>query len=202
MGQRSWGSAPYKGSGTRFLTSDQCWLGRGSWVPVIAQGRRTLCRVQRRDPPPSRGNRSWPAGTLRSSSPRILPRGDQDRGTRKKLHESPANFTRFPEAPRVQGRPGLSIAPNPQASTDPAAPRAQGSPGVCGGAAGDGASPPYHLHLAGIQLAGGRRHGELDLLAVFGVHGGRGSRWGKGRATRGPRRRSRLDSPALFGAAR
>lgn len=155
MGQRSWGSAPYKGSGTRFLTSDQCWLGRGSWVPVIAQGRRTLCRVQRRDSPPSRGNRSWPAGMLRSSSPRILPRGDQDRGTRKKLHESPANFTRFPEAPPVQGRPGLSIVPNPQASTDPAAPRAQGSPGVCGGAAGMGRVPLTISTWRGSSWLGG-----------------------------------------------
>lgn len=42
------------------------------------------------------------------------------------------------------------------------------------------ARPPYHLHLAGVQLAGGRGHGELDFLAVLGVHGGRGGRWGWG----------------------
>lgn len=201
MGQQSWGSAPYKGSGDKVSHIRPVLAGPGLMGPSDSPGKEDIVQGPE-ERPPSRGNRSWPAGMLRSSSPRILPRGDQDRGTGKKLHESPANFTRFPEAPPVQGRPGLSIAPNPQASMDPAASRAQGSPGVCGGAAGDGARPPYHLHLAGIQLAGGRRHGELDLLAVFGVHGGRGSRWGKGRATRGPGRRSRLGSPALFRALR
>lgn len=46
-----------------------------------------------------------------------------------------------------------------------------------GGAAGAGVQPPYHLHLAGVELAGGRGHGELDLLAVLGVHGGRVYFW-------------------------
>lgn len=30
---------------------------------------------------------------------------------------------------------------------------------------------PHHLDGAGVQLAGGSRHRELDLLAVLGVHG-------------------------------
>jgi len=44
---------------------------------------------------------------------------------------------------------------------------------------------PHHLDGAGVQLARGGRHRELDLLAVLGVHGldraspGRGARGGK-----------------------
>lgn len=72
-GAGPWGSGVggllhIRGQGTRFLTSDQCWLGQGSWVPVIAQGRRTLCRVQRRDPP-SRGNRSRLPGCSEAHRP-------------------------------------------------------------------------------------------------------------------------------------
>jgi hypothetical protein len=54
------------------------------------------------------------------------------------------------------------------------------APRVCvaGAAGGGGSRLPYHLHLAGIELAGGRGHRELDLLTVLGVHGGARARLG------------------------
>lgn len=117
--------------------------------------------------------------------------------------ESPANFTGCRRTPAVsEGARRSPLPPIPQASGDRQRATAQRSPGVCWGAAGGGARPPYHLHLTGVELAGGRGHGELDLLAVLGVHGGRSGRRGWGRATRGPGLRSQLGSPALLGAPR
>lgn len=161
-------------------------------VPVAASVRRTPCTVQSTVSPPGDGpERPGP----RRSPPGLLRPREKVAGVRCELHA-------LPRAPACPRRPETLRRPPPQAGPAPAAPRHGRSPGCVGGAAGGGTRPPYHLHLAGVELAGGRGHRELDLLAVLRVHGGRGGRQGWGRAFRGPGLRSGFGFPALLGARR
>lgn len=106
--------------------------------------------------------------------PGILPPRDQDRGPGGKSCTSLQRTSRAAPRPRrVRGGPGTPSPPSPRPVQTPERRGAWVFSGGEGGAAGAGAQPPYHLHLAGVELAGGRGHGELDLLAVLGVHGGR-----------------------------
>lgn len=106
--------------------------------------------------------------------PGILPPRDQDRGPGGKSCTSLQRTSRAAPRPRrVRGGPGTPSPPSPRPVQTPERRGARVFSGGEGGAAGAGAQPPYHLHLAGVELAGGRGHGELDLLAVLGVHGGR-----------------------------
>lgn len=166
VGRRGWGPRSRswdKRPGLSLLTGAGRGPGPGGrwWL-----GGRTLCRVRRTVPSQGGPDAPLPGFSGAGSGPR----------PREKLHVSPANFRRCcPQPRRVETARDSPRPPVPRPAWTPQRPGRRGARGV-----GEWGRPPYHLHLAGVQLAGGRGHGELDLLAVLGVHGGRGGRWGWG----------------------
>lgn len=144
-GAGPWGSGVggllhIRGQGTRFLTSDQCWLGQGSWVPVIAQGRRTLCRVQRRDPPPGA------TGHGCRDAQKLIAQNSPARGPgprhREKVARVSSELHALPRSPAGPRQAGTLHRPQPPGQHGPGSAQSAGeSRSVWGCCRGWGASP-------------------------------------------------------------